>query len=217
MSSKGYLVLYNSVQTLGWTLLLAQMLMHFAQGGSYSTVYGSVSCTLQIFQTAAVLEIFHAAFGLTRSNVQVTFQQVFSRVYVTWAILHLLPTTRVSIGVPMLLVAWTITEIIRYSMYAIQLVGSPPYALTWLRYSFFIIAYPLGVTGELVCSYAGYQEATARNVGVLALPNLLNATFYFPYIIAFIGLLYIPLFPGMYLHVFSQRRKVLGASSKKAE
>ena len=28
----GYLVLYNSVQTLGWTLLLAQMLMHFAQG-----------------------------------------------------------------------------------------------------------------------------------------------------------------------------------------
>ena len=34
-------------------------------------MYGSVSCTLQIFQTAAVLEILHAAFGLTRSNVQV--------------------------------------------------------------------------------------------------------------------------------------------------
>ena len=45
--------------------------------------------------------------------------------------------------------------VFRYSMYAIQLVGSPPYALTWLRYSFFIIAYPLGVTGREATS--GYQ------------------------------------------------------------
>ena len=44
----------------------------YSIGGSYSTVYGSVSGTLQIFQTAAVLEILHAALGLTRSNVQVS-------------------------------------------------------------------------------------------------------------------------------------------------
>jgi hypothetical protein len=33
----------------------------------------------------------------------------------------------------LLLLAWTVTEMIRYSMYAIQLVTTPPYLLTWLR------------------------------------------------------------------------------------
>ena len=55
------------------------------------------------------------------------------RVYVTWLILHMLPPTQLSIGFPMLLFAWTVTEMIRYSMYAINLVSTPPYFLTWLR------------------------------------------------------------------------------------
>jgi hypothetical protein len=38
-------------------------------------------------------------------------------------------------GFVLLLLAWTVTEMIRYSMYAIQLVTTPPYLLTWLRYS----------------------------------------------------------------------------------
>ena len=70
-------------------------------------------CPPQVFQTAAVLEILHAAVGLVqilvfnghlwfseykvRSPVMVTFQQVFSRVYVTWAILHLCPPSQVSL------------------------------------------------------------------------------------------------------------------------
>jgi hypothetical protein len=39
-------------------------------------------------------------------------------------------------GFVLLLLAWTVTEMIRYSMYAIQLVTTPPYLLTWLRYFF---------------------------------------------------------------------------------
>ena len=55
------------------------------------------------------------------------------RVYVTWLILYMLPPSQLSIGFPMLLFAWTVTEMIRYSMYAINLVSTPPYILTWLR------------------------------------------------------------------------------------
>jgi hypothetical protein len=44
----------------------------------------------------------------------VTVQQVFSRVYVTWAILALCPPAQQSLGFPLLLFAWTITEIIRW-------------------------------------------------------------------------------------------------------
>ena len=53
--------------------------------------------------------------------------------YVTWLILHMLPPSQLSIGFPLLLFAWTVTEMIRYSMYAINLVSTPPYILTWLR------------------------------------------------------------------------------------
>ena len=56
------------------------------------------------------------------------------RVYVVWAVLYMCPTSQLSLGFPMLLFAWTITEIIRYSMYAVSLVGNPPFFLTWLRF-----------------------------------------------------------------------------------
>jgi len=213
---QAYLFFYNAIQFVGWSVLLAQIGNHYFAGRACNDLYGSVANTLQIFQTGAVLEILHAAVGLVRSNVRVTFQQVFSRIYVTWAILHLLPTTQASIGVLFLLLAWTITEMIRYSMYAIQIVRPAPYFLTWLRYTFFIIAYPMGVTGELLCSYAGFIEANKNASYSIGLPNRANFTFSFAMVIAFISLLYVPLFPPMYLHMFSQRKKVLGGETSSA-
>ena len=77
--SKLYLVAYNSLQTLGWSYLLYQTCCHLAAGKSVSSLYEATSTTLQIFQTAALLEILHAMLGLVRSSVQVTVQQVSSR------------------------------------------------------------------------------------------------------------------------------------------
>ncbi len=85
------------------------------------------------------------------------------------------------------------------------------------RYSFFIVAYPVGVTGELLVSWAGLGYASQARVLALELPNRLNATFSFPLVMVAIMLLYIPLFPPMYLHMFGQRRKVLGGEDKKRE
>lgn len=215
--SKAYLVTYNVVQLLGWSYLLARAVAHLASGRPVADLYSDVSTILQVFQTGAVLEILHAATGLVRSSVQVTVQQVFSRIYITWAILHLLPPARLSIGFLLLLVAWTVTEMIRYSLYAIQLVTTPPHLLTWLRYTFFIVAYPVGVTGELLVSLAGLGHASQSGVLSVQLPNKLNATFSFPLVIVAIMLLYIPLFPPMYLHMFAQRKKVLGGAAEKKE
>jgi len=210
-----YLFSYNVLQFLGWSYLLVKICESLSKGHNSSVqLYDDVSLILQIFQTGAALEILHAALGLVRSNVQITFQQVWSRLFITWGILYLLPTTRSSLGLFCLLFAWTITEMIRYSMYAIQLVASPPYFLTWLRYTFFIVAYPVGVSGELLCSYAGFWEAKDSGVLSVAMPNAWNATFYYPAIIAVICSLYIPLFPPMYLHMFAQRKKILNKATK---
>jgi very-long-chain (3R)-3-hydroxyacyl-CoA dehydratase len=74
------------------------------------------------------------------------------------------------------------------------------------------VAYPVGVTGELLVSWAGLAHAHTARVMALELPNRFNATFYLPLVMAAIMLLYLPLFPPMYLHMFAQRKKVLGGS-----
>lgn len=211
---KSYLFAYNTAQFLGWSYLLFQMVDHFAQGGQPANLYQKVNITLKIFQTAAVLEILHAATGMVKSNPVVTLQQVFSRVYILWLVLELLPPSRLSIGVLFLMFAWTITEMIRYSMYAINIVTDTPYFLTWLRYTFFIVAYPVGVTGELLVSYNGLSYAHSKGVLTVGLPNKLNATFHFPMVMIGVMLLYVPLFPPMYLHMFGQRKKVLGVKKE---
>lgn len=43
---------------------------------------------LKIFQTAAVLEIFHSMFGLVRSPLVTTFVQVGSRLILLWSIVE---------------------------------------------------------------------------------------------------------------------------------
>ena len=82
------------------------------------------------------------------------------------------------------------------------------------RYTFFIVAYPTGVTGELLCQLTGLQHAYHRDILSLHLPNTLNASFSFPLFILATMLLYIPLFPPMYMHMFGQRKKVLGVKKE---
>jgi very-long-chain (3R)-3-hydroxyacyl-CoA dehydratase len=59
-------------------------------------------------------------------------------------------------------------------------------------------------------SYAGLSYANSKEVLTIGMPNKLNATFHFPMVMVGVMLLYIPLFPPMYLHMFGQRKKVLG-------
>ncbi|CAC9888407.1 unnamed protein product [Aureobasidium pullulans] len=50
-----------------------------------------------------------------------------------------------------MLIAWSITEVIRYSYFAINLsTGSVPNAWLWLRYNTFFILYPLGISSSYI-------------------------------------------------------------------
>lgn len=61
-------------------------------GLPFPQLYDNVEFELQIFQTAAALEILHALIGLVRSPVGTTLVQVFSRVFVLWAIMFKVPS-----------------------------------------------------------------------------------------------------------------------------
>jgi len=71
--------------------------------------------------------------GFVRSNPVLTAFQVASRVFVVWGILHSVENTQASVGYTLLLAAWTITEIIRYLYYVLNIAKIEAYPLVWLR------------------------------------------------------------------------------------
>ncbi len=150
---KAYLLAYNVAQCAGLSYMLGRsapfLWPALVEGADAAPLYRAVWPALSLFQTAAALEILHAALGLVKSSVLITFCQVFSRVAITWAVVHQFPEAQSCRGLPMLLLAWQVTEVVRYSFYAFGLVGPVPGAVTWMRYTLFLVLYPLGVTGEL--------------------------------------------------------------------
>ena len=70
--AKTYLFAYNALQTAGWAYLLYLLAPHLKEAlvddkpGASKAIYQEVGQVLRIFQTAAVLEILHAAVGLVR-------------------------------------------------------------------------------------------------------------------------------------------------------
>ncbi|XP_013195322.1 very-long-chain (3R)-3-hydroxyacyl-CoA dehydratase 2 [Amyelois transitella] len=211
---KLYLITYNGIQTIGWTYLLLSSAIHFLNRGTLDTFWPEIKTTVIIFQNAAVLEILHAAIGLVPSGVFIVLVQVYSRVFVVCGILLSAHGSTVSPGLPLCILAWSVTEIIRYAYYTLNLIGAVPQPLLFLRYSTFIILYPIGITGELLCMYHSLEEVAEKNLYTISFPNAWNFIFNYYYFIVAIMSLYIPLFPVLYGHMLAQRKKML---SKKKE
>ena len=76
--------------------------------------------------------------------------QVASRIIIVWGILDQFPAVAVqSLAYSTMLVAWSVTEMIRYSYFVLNLAyGRVPPALVWLRYNTFFALYPLGISSE---------------------------------------------------------------------
>ncbi|XP_043283891.1 very-long-chain (3R)-3-hydroxyacyl-CoA dehydratase 2 [Venturia canescens] len=220
--AKLYLKAYNFSLVLGWSYILYVLIQYqLGIGGDEhlgKSLWDVVGFSVIVFQNAAVLEILNASIGLVRSNPVITTFQVLSRVMVVCGVLLATPLDYAasSPGLPIALLAWSVTEIIRYAYYFTSLMGFVPHFIVFLRYTTFIALYPIGVTGELLCFY--WAQMYARDfpdAWSYALPNPWNFTFSYRYFLISVMLLYIPLFPQMYLHMFAQRRKVLGTPTEK--
>ena len=89
-----YISTYNSACAIAWTMVLGLCWQNFL---NYSRdpekLWARVEVPLKVAQTAAVLEIFHAATGLVRSSVFSTFLQVFSRIGMLWGVVNVCPAS----------------------------------------------------------------------------------------------------------------------------
>lgn len=209
-----YLLAYNALQTIGWSHCLYRLFDYYLlQDEAYRAKFPLWDCMkliIGLYQNLAFLEIIHAFCGWVKSNPIITTFQVFSRIIVLMLVVAATPTAELSPGLPLAFFAWSITEIIRYSYYALNLVQLLPTILVYLRYTTFIVLYPIGVTGELLCFWWAQDYASKVTIWTLQMPNRFNLTFSYYAFLWIIMLLYIPLFPRLYMHMFNQRRKVLG-------
>ncbi|KJH41597.1 tyrosine phosphatase-like protein, PTPLA [Dictyocaulus viviparus] len=198
-----------------WGLILFKTVRGLFDRLPWPQLYASVENEVELFQTFAILEVVHALLGLVRSPIGTTLMQITSRLVLVWPILYVCATARSSVGVPMLLIAWSVTEVIRYSFYALGLFDVVLYFLTWVRYSFFIVLYPLGVIGELLTLIGSLPEVAERKHLTLEMPNPFNMAFSFYWVLIVLAILYIPGFPQLYLYMFAQRKKVLSTDMAK--
>uniref|UniRef100_A0A182XXC5 Very-long-chain (3R)-3-hydroxyacyl-CoA dehydratase n=1 Tax=Anopheles stephensi TaxID=30069 RepID=A0A182XXC5_ANOST len=214
---KSYLILYNAAQVLGWCYMLYQLIAYYTiDKGTQQTLWEYLGFTVILFQNAALLEIVHAFTRIVPSNPVITTFQVLSRVMVVCGVVMATPTGKVSPGLPLAILAWSVTEIIRYAYYALNLIDAVPGLLIFLRYTTFIVLYPTGVTGELLCFFWAQSHVAKTKQWSIEMPNTYNFTFSYLYFLWAVMLLYIPLFPQLYMHMFAQRKKILGSGSSGA-
>lgn len=93
-----------------------------------------IGALVAFVQSAAILEVVHAALGWVRSPVPTTAIQVASRLFMVWAVSERYDQSWTSPWYASMVLAWSITETIRYPFYANQLMGSESPGLLWLRY-----------------------------------------------------------------------------------
>ncbi|KAM9982330.1 hypothetical protein ACTFIZ_006852 [Dictyostelium cf. discoideum] len=208
-----YLVLYNVIQTIGWSFILFKLSTHLFETQSPVGVWEKVGVLVSIFQYAAVLEIVHSVFGLVKTSAVTTFIQVFSRVACVF-LAENVPTTQNHFFLSLMLMSWSITEVIRYSFYALSILKIDSYILGWLRYTTFIILYPTGVTGETGTIWTSLEFVKKTKFMTLAMPNSLNFAFDFHNILICSLGFYVVGLPYLYTYMLGQRKKFIASHKK---
>lgn len=169
--------------------------MHFlatsGKGSNFRALWEHCSTVIATFQTIQLIEVLHAAIRFVPSSPVTTFIQILSRLVLVWGVLVPIPAARSSLGVPLLLVAWSIAECTRYFYYGFHLYDSAPHLATWLRYTLFIVLYPMGVSGELLTTYAALPTISAAKMWSIELPNPYNISFYYDYVLVLFMLSYL--------------------------
>ena len=107
-------------------------------------------------------------------------------------------------------IPWCLTETVRFTYY--QFKSLQPY-LGHLRYNLFIVLYPVGVGGELICCYKTWyaiKDLHEKPFSV-SMPNALNVGFAFDQFLLFVvPLMYGIFFPQLYMHMVRQRSRFYG-------
>lgn len=206
---KRWLIAYNSISASLWSVVFFNTVFLGTLLGQ-PLLFDKTNLILTAVQSCAVVEIYNSVTGVVKSPVMTTVSQVFSRLLIVFGIMQVLPNSPANHhwAYITLTLAWSITEVVRYSYYASNLrdAAAVPYWLTWLRYSLFYVLYPVGVASEVGLIYLSLGEAE-KAIGAWYKWTLTAILFTYP-----------PGLYSLYTYMIRQRKKVLGNTpAKKTE
>lgn len=189
-----WLIGFNLLTLVAWALFFIHAALH---GLLYD---GQSLLMLAVAQGLAVFEIMNALLGIAGAHWLLTTIQVLSRFLVV-ALLLWMPSDHVQgqgwlSGFAVIAIAWTVTEIVRALYYLAGIFQQNWTIITFARYSFFLILYPLGVAGEFMVMYTFWSWREWRL-------DLLNIA------LGIIALSYFIGFPKLFGHMLKQRKKKL--------
>ncbi|KAK7057248.1 FCP1-like proteiny domain-containing protein [Favolaschia claudopus] len=176
------------------------------------STYARIGGTVAFVQTCALLEVAHTLLGWVRSPLQTTAMQVASRLWAIWGIVQQFDVARTNPLYTSCVLAWSITEVVRYSFYACSLLGYEPRALLYLRYTMFYVLYPMGASSEAFLAYS-----------TLPLPSGIPPLKAFwgwsaaEYARGALFLVWWPSLYQLYTHMIVQRRRIFGRPQPKAK
>ncbi|XP_019195095.1 PREDICTED: very-long-chain (3R)-3-hydroxyacyl-CoA dehydratase 2-like [Ipomoea nil] len=90
-------------------------------------------------QSLAFLEVLHGAIGIVPSGVLLPLMQWGGRTHFLLAIVRSITEVQELPAVFITFSAWSISEVIRYSHYALNCISSAPHWVTYLKYTAFIV------------------------------------------------------------------------------
>ncbi|KAI0786704.1 tyrosine phosphatase-like protein [Abortiporus biennis] len=166
-----------------------------------TTVYARIGYQATIVQSFAILEVLHSLLGWVRSPLTTTLMQVSSRLYVVWGVLPLFPHTQSNPFVASAFLSWSITEVIRYTFYALNLLKIQSSILLYIRYTAFYLLYPTGASSEAFLILNSIPQTV---------PSGLHE-----YLRASLFTIWWPSLYVLYTHMIKQRRKILGGGKGK--
>lgn len=153
--------------------------------------------------------------GLVKAPLKTTVIQVSSRLFITFGICALVSDKmqepiQTCFYLSMIL-AWSITEIIRYPYYIFSLLDErAPSFWLWMRYSFFYVLYPVGATSEWLLLWMAYtKKGSVLSMLRYDMPNRINMIFDYRHLILIVMLTYFFAFPAQYNYMIAQRKKYL--------
>ncbi|CAK9237555.1 hypothetical protein BDL97_09G018800 [Sphagnum fallax] len=202
-----YLTSYNVAQSLGWALVLARVIHRALQSRSLMGAYSAAGYLVRLLQLTAFLEVLHSALGLVRSVTLYNFLQWLGRSHVLFAIIAQIPEVQEQPPILITFSAWALSEVIRCPYYVLTLMGMCPRWLIWLRYTAFVVLYPVGALyGEMLVMYQSLEPIKQRNMYSSIFKWL---PFDYHSFVVVLMIAYPCLWLVLYLHMFQQRQKKL--------
>ena len=153
-------LVYNLAQTSGW-LYIAYLLISnlpyrldsFNSDVLATKTFPTVGKQVVFQCQLAFVEILLALFHIIPSNVTVVISQLIARNIVILVTVNRHLIVQQHVAVFIFILAWTLTEIVRFPWLIFKTLGQPPAILTYIRYASPIVLYPLGGIGEFWSMY----------------------------------------------------------------